>query len=64
MRRAQACFEQQGLKVIPYPTEPNIGERMYTPDHLFLPNSESLAYWNRLFHEWFGYIMYKVLGYI
>lgn len=64
MRRAKACFEKQGLKIIPYATDPTVGERMFTPDHLFIPNSESLAYWNRLIHEWFGYIMYLSSGYI
>ena len=64
MPRAKACFEKVGIKVIPYPTDPSVGERMFSPDHLFLPSSESLSYWNRLIHEWIGYLAYKQTGYI
>lgn len=63
MRRAKACFEKQGISVIPYPAEPWTGERMFYLDHLLLPSAEALAGWNVLIHEWVGFISYRVLGY-
>lgn len=64
MRRAKACFEKVGLNVIPYPTELTTGERLFTFDHLILPNASALAQWNVLFHEWMGYISYSLAGYV
>jgi uncharacterized SAM-binding protein YcdF (DUF218 family) len=64
MRRAKACFEKQGMQVIAFPAEPMSGERMFTPDHLFLPSAEAFGIWNRLIHEWVGFVSYKFSGYI
>lgn len=64
MRRASACFEKQGIQVIPFPAEPKSGERMFTPDHLFLPSAEAFGIWNRLIHEWIGFVSYRISGYI
>lgn len=64
MRRAKACFENQGLTVIPYATDPMPSERSFTPDALLLPEARTLAGWSILFHEWIGYISYWVMGYV
>lgn len=64
MRRSIACFEKQGLKVMPYPTDSKIGERKFWLPDIILPSAYTLSYWQVLFHEWVGYISYKIMGYI
>lgn len=63
MPRARACFEKQGLKVRIYPVDPiNSGpDKWYD---YFLPDVNTLISWNRLSHEWFGFLMYRVRGYV
>ncbi|MEQ9186586.1 MAG: YdcF family protein [Cryomorphaceae bacterium] len=63
MRRAMACFEKQGISVIPFSADPTTGERMFYLDHLLLPSAETFAQWNVLIHEWIGFISYKMMGY-
>lgn len=64
MRRAIRCFNKQGVKVVPYCVDQRSGKQMFTPDKLFIPDTEKLADWNLLIHEWFGFLTYKVSGYI
>jgi len=64
MPRAIACFEKQGIEVIPFATDPRIGDRMFSLDHMLLPSANTLAYWNVLIHEWVGYVGYWIMGYI
>jgi uncharacterized SAM-binding protein YcdF (DUF218 family) len=64
MRRSIACFEKQGLKVIPYSTDSKVGERNFWLPDIILPSAYALAYWQVLFHEWVGFISYKIMGYI
>jgi uncharacterized SAM-binding protein YcdF (DUF218 family) len=63
MRRAVACYQKEGINVIPYTTDPMSGENQVTLD-LFLPNAQALAFWNVLMHEWMGYVSYWIMGYI
>lgn len=64
MRRSVACFEKAGITVIPYSTDRYSGETKYNPDHLLIPNSGILLAWDTLFHEWIGYLTYKIAGYV
>ena len=64
MRRAQACFQKQGITVAPFPTG-FLGERLsWSPGNYLLPSERSLheAFW--LLREIVGYVVYKVAGYI
>ncbi|MEZ4721651.1 MAG: YdcF family protein [Flavobacteriales bacterium] len=63
MRRAIACFEKAGLKVVPYTTDPMNTSMPFTPDML-LPDGFVLGFWNVLFHEWIGYASYWMMGYV
>jgi len=63
-RRALACFRKQGLNVTPYSTDRYSGPRKYLFDHLFIPDSEVLFDWDTLTHEWVGYVIYTVMGYV
>jgi len=64
MPRAVKCFEKVGVEVTPYSVDHYVGERRYEPDYLLLPSVSALQRWNILIHEWLGYIIYKIMGYI
>lgn len=64
MPRAMACFKKAGIAVVPFATDGFSNERMFTPDHLFLPQTESFMWWNIFLHEWVGYLGYWFAGYI
>lgn len=64
MRRAVACFEKQGVRVVPYPVMKNAGERRYEIDHLLVPRIMNFHKWSLLIHEWVGFASYKVRGYL
>ena len=63
MNRAMACFIKQELKVTPYVTDRNSGDRKFEFDHLIIPNIDTLSSWNKLIHEWVGMVTYKLMGY-
>ncbi len=66
MRRALKCFEKAGLKLAAYPVDFNSESPLekLSFSSLFIPDMSALNGWNFLFHEWFGYVVYSVMGYI
>ena len=64
MRRALGCFAKAGLQCDPYSVDMHGGAARASFDYFLLPDSEVLANWNILFHEWMGCITYKASGYI
>lgn len=62
MPRSLACFEQQGLKVDPYPVDYYSTERKWTPDQWLIPNVGGFYKWSILLKEWTGFIAYKLTG--
>ena len=64
MPRAKRCFNKVELKTTPFSVDQQSGPRKYNPEHLFIPNIESLKSWNVLMKEWTGFITYKLLRYI
>ncbi|MCB0429145.1 MAG: YdcF family protein [Flavobacteriales bacterium] len=64
MRRALACFRKEGIDADPFVTHRSSGPRKFIPDHLLLPSASTLAGWERLTHEWVGYLVYAVTGYV
>ncbi|MGB3946756.1 MAG: YdcF family protein [Bacteroidia bacterium] len=64
MKRSLACFEKQHIKVIAYSTDRYAGPRKYELEHLFIPDASTLYNWTNLMHEFWGYITYKIVGYI
>ena len=64
MRRSLLCFAKAGLTVHPYPVDERSGKGIYTPDRLFIPDSQNISNWDVLIHEWIGMLTYKVAGYI
>ncbi|MCD4680147.1 MAG: YdcF family protein, partial [Bacteroidales bacterium] len=63
MRRAKACFNKFDIKLSTYPTNKLVGKRRYQFSHMFVPDVNSLGRWNIFLHEFFGYLVYKVMGY-
>lgn len=63
MRRARACFEKAGLKVIPFSTS---GERPLfdepTPNRLLVPDMRGFERWSRLAKEMVGLFVYRISG--
>ena len=61
MRRAVACFEKAGLKVIPFSTS---GERPLfdepTPNRLLVPDMRGFERWSKLAKEVIGFLVYKI----
>ncbi|MCB0481631.1 MAG: YdcF family protein [Flavobacteriales bacterium] len=64
MPRSQACFTKIGLEVVPYNVDGLVGERKFYFDHMFLPQADTLFRWNIVIHEWVGYFVYKLMGYV
>jgi len=63
IRRAVACFEHQGVDVVPYPVQKKVGNRRWQLDHLLVPQVANFQAWASLIHEWIGYASYKARGY-
>ena len=65
MPRSLACFKKVGFtNVTPFLTNRLSGIRRYDLDHLFIPNYEALFNFSFIIHEWAGWLVYKVKGYI
>ncbi|MFZ4739565.1 MAG: YdcF family protein [Bacteroidales bacterium] len=63
-KRSLAVFKRSGIDVIAYPTCKIVSCRLYNFEHLFVPHVSSFESWSDLIHEWVGYIIYKIMGYI
>lgn len=64
MPRAKRCFQKVGIAVTPFSVDQYAGKRKYIFDHLFLPDTYVVMKWEIILHEWIGFVMYKVLGYV
>lgn len=65
MRRALACFEKEGMKCTPFPTDLYTNRtRNYYWDQYLIPDMHNLTLWKDLLKEIVGYAVYDVVGYI
>jgi Uncharacterized conserved protein len=64
MYRAQGCFDKVGLNTVSFPTDYYSHDIKYDIPSLLFPDPYSLEYWTKLFKEWIGIIVYKLVGYI
>lgn len=65
MRRANACFEKEGLKCDVFATDLMTGPNSsYHWDQYIVPNMGIFFGWNKLIKEWIGFITYDLVGYI
>ncbi len=64
MKRAQLCFQKQQIPVETFPVDFQHGKRIFYFDHLFIPDPKALKLWYQIIHEWFGLVVYKIMGYL
>jgi uncharacterized SAM-binding protein YcdF (DUF218 family) len=64
MRRSLGCYNKVGLIVTPYAVGRLSTSPYHNIEYLFIPDLDALKYWSLLTHEWVGYLIYKVTGYI
>lgn len=65
MKRARACFESEGVQVEPFGTDRIVPrDGVINWEVLFVPDVVSFRYWHLLIHEWIGYLVYDLKGYI
>ncbi len=64
MRRSFSVFTKAGIDVVPYSTSKTTRLRIFNFDHLFLPHLNSFEHWSVLIHEWIGYLVYRMMGYL
>jgi len=62
-RRAQACFEKQGLKVAMFPVDFRFTNPHFNAEKAFIPSNAAWEKWGLLIHEIVGYFIYKLAGY-
>ena len=65
MKRSEACFKKAGFKNFgTFTTDHYTGEkRGYYFDQYVVPNISTMSDWNKLTHEWVGYLTYWIVGY-
>jgi len=61
IRRANFCFEKHNFKIECYPTDATNPDINLSFDYLFLPAGDAIQKWEELFHEWIGYIVYRII---
>lgn len=64
MFRSKGCFDKVGLKTESFPTDYYSHDVKYDIPSLIFPDSNSIQYWTKLFKEWLGIIVYKLVGYM
>jgi uncharacterized SAM-binding protein YcdF (DUF218 family) len=62
-RRAQACFEKQGIHVDMFPVDFRFTNPHFNAEKAFIPSNSAWEKWGLLIHEIVGYFIYKLAGY-
>ena len=60
MKRAQYCFEIASIQTTAFPTDCTTSYYNYGFEYLLLPSTDAIEKWETLFHEWIGYIVYRI----
>lgn len=63
MRRSLGCFAKAQIQADPFPADFYGGDYPADFKDIFIPDPDALANFDLLWHEWTGYIMYKLVGY-
>lgn len=64
MKRAEACFENQGVCVTAYPTNKMVNKRRTDIGYYLIPDTAAIIRWEKFIHEVLGYFIYTLMGYI
>lgn len=63
MPRSKKCFDKIGMPTDVYPADFTGFDEPWALDALFIPSTSALHDFDALWHEWVGYVMYKIVGY-
>ncbi len=63
MRRSKKCFDKIGMKTEVYPADFSGSSEPWTLTQLLTPSTGALYEFDALWHEWVGYVMYRMMGY-
>lgn len=63
MERATACFNKAGVSALAFSTDFYSKERDYSADEFIIPSADAISAWGKLIKEWFGLLIYKLMGY-
>ncbi|CAG4990569.1 hypothetical protein DYBT9275_00559 [Dyadobacter sp. CECT 9275] len=63
MKRSMACFEKTGLKMDAFPADFYGGDFRFKVKDLLIPDPEVIGYFNLLWREWIGFVIYRIMGY-
>jgi uncharacterized SAM-binding protein YcdF (DUF218 family) len=66
MPRSKACFQKVGFNQIGTITTDHFTgrKRGYSFEQYLIPNISNLEDWKRFNHEWIGYLVYWIVGYV
>jgi uncharacterized SAM-binding protein YcdF (DUF218 family) len=64
MKRSVLCFEKQGLKVESFPSNFAPTSTGLLTFYTIVPDEDAFSLWFDLLHEWYGIVIYKLMGYI
>lgn len=64
MRRSMAIFKKQGIIFDIYPTNPLVGKWRFDILYIMIPSTDAFKRWDMLIHEVWGYVVYKIMGYL
>ncbi len=64
MRRAMACFEEEGIQCAPFTTDHYSVKAESISITEFIPSVSAFNAWDRLLKEWIGYTVYGIMGYL
>jgi uncharacterized SAM-binding protein YcdF (DUF218 family) len=60
MKRAQLCFEKEGIITKAFPTDCTTSYTNFSAEDILLPSVAALEKWEDLIHECIGYLVYKI----
>ena len=63
MKRSMGCYSKKGIDVTAFSVDSQIPESANVFINL-LPNPVNISRWQILIHEYFGYVSYKISGYL
>lgn len=64
MKRAKGCFDKIGLKTETFPVDYYSSDIKVDFKSLAIPVPEGIVIWHKLFKEWIGIAVYKIMGYL
>lgn len=64
MKRAKGCFDKAGLKTETFPVDYYAEDIRFSIPKLLAPDPYAIFLWHKLFKEWIGIVVYRVVGYI